>query len=125
VYIIGIDDIPFEVVLNEYDGFNHLVKTTIGDKAIAYAYNGDGLRISKTIDDDITRHVWDGNQVVIEMTDAGYITGKYIRGINLVYLQDSAGTKKYYLFNGHGDVVQLTGSDGNVTKSYDYDAFGS
>lgn len=36
-----------------------------------------------------------------------------------------AGTVKYYLFNGHGDVVQLTNSSGNVIKTYDYDAFGN
>ncbi|MCX8131620.1 MAG: RHS repeat-associated core domain-containing protein, partial [Clostridia bacterium] len=33
--------------------------------------------------------------------------------------------RKYMLFNAHGDVVQLTGTDGNVIKSYDYDAFGN
>jgi RHS repeat-associated protein len=30
----------------------------------------------------------------------------------------------YYLFNAHGDVVQLTDAAGEVTKSYEYDAFG-
>ena len=61
----------------------------------------------------------------MDITGTGSITGKYIRGINLIYSQNNAGTKKFYLFNGHGDVVQLTGSDGNVTKSYDYDAYGN
>ena len=53
------------------------------------------------------------------------ITTKYVRGINLLYAENPAGTKQYYLFNGHGDVVQLTGTDGIVTKNYDYDAFGN
>ncbi len=42
-----------------------------------------------------------------------------------VYGENAAGTKQYYLFNGHGDVVQLTGLNGIVTKRYDYDAFGN
>ena len=44
----------------------------------------------------------------------------YLRGANLI----SDGTS-YYLYNAHGDVVQLTDSTGAVTKSYDYDAFGN
>ena len=31
---------------------------------------------------------------------------------------------RYYVYNAHGDVIQLTDSAGNVTKSYQYDAFG-
>ena len=27
-----------------------------------------------------------------------------------------------YLFNGHGDVTGITDKDGNVEKTYDYDA---
>ncbi|KLU64306.1 tRNA(Glu)-specific nuclease WapA precursor [Desulfosporosinus acididurans] len=29
------------------------------------------------------------------------------------------------MYNGHGDVVQLADTSGNVTKNYDYDAFGN
>lgn len=47
-----------------------------------------------------------------------------MRGINLISGEIS-GTKSYYVFNGHGDVVQLTNSSGNIVKSYDYDAFGN
>jgi RHS repeat-associated protein len=52
------------------------------------------------------------------------VTGKYIRGINLIAAEDGAGVRKYYLFNGHGDVVQLANTTGDGVKSYDYDAFG-
>ena len=52
------------------------------------------------------------------------MTAKYIRGINLIS-SDMAGTVNYYLFNGHGDVIQLTNSSGNVVKTYNYDAFGN
>ncbi|RPF43405.1 RHS repeat-associated protein [Hydrogenoanaerobacterium saccharovorans] len=33
--------------------------------------------------------------------------------------------KSYYLFNAHGEVVQLTDAAGAVTQTYDYDAFGN
>ncbi len=55
--------------------------------------------------------------------EEGNITNKYLRGINLI-ASDIEGTTNYYLYNGHGDVVQLTQTNGTITKNYDYDAFG-
>ncbi|MPN03155.1 hypothetical protein SDC9_150380 [bioreactor metagenome] len=34
------------------------------------------------------------------------------------------GVRTYYLYNAHGDVVNLTDSSATAIKSYDYDAFG-
>jgi len=44
----------------------------------------------------------------------------YTRGINLI----ASDVHGYYLYNAHGDVVQLADGSGVVTKDYDYDAFG-
>jgi RHS repeat-associated protein len=108
----------------EYDGFNQLIKAIEGDKTITYSYNSDGLRNSKTVNGAVTTHVWDGDQIVLEYNGSGAVTNKYVRGINLIYAETGAN-RRYYLFNGHGDVVQLTGSDGSVTKRYEYDTFGN
>jgi len=107
-----------------YDGFNQLIKVEEGKGSYSYTYNGDGLRTSKAINGEKIVHVWDGQQVVAEINGSGNVTDKYIRGINLIYF-DNSSTKSYYLFNGHGDVVHLTDTSGTVTKSYDYDAFGN
>ena len=48
----------------------------------------------------------------------------YVYGINLISSRDSSGNEKYYLYNAHGDVVQLVNGSGVVVKSYSYDAFG-
>ena len=53
----------------------------------------------------------EGNEIVV-----------YIRGANLIYADD--GNRTYYHFNAHGDVVVLTNTSGNKTKSYSYNAFG-
>ncbi len=50
-------------------------------------------------------------------------TATYIRGLSLVAAVRD-GTRTYYHYNAHGDVVQLTNSSGTVTKNYTYDAFG-
>lgn len=69
----------------------------------------------------VTKQIWDGDQVALETDSSGTVMNKYIRGINLIYEEDASTVKKYYMFNGHGDVVQLTNTTGDVTKSYDYD----
>lgn len=122
--ISGVDDVSSPVALYEYDGFNQLVATTVGDTTITYTYNGDGLRTSKQVNGSETRHVWDGDQIALELNAAGQVIAKYVRGINLVFAETGAG-QSFYLFNGHGDVVQLTDITGIVVKAYDYDAFGN
>lgn len=111
---------------NQYNGFNQLISETSNGQTATYTYNGDGLRTSKTIGAVTTSHIWDGDQIAFEYDSAGNGT-KYIRGINLIAAENVTGTiiRKYYLYNGHGDVIQLTDNTGNVIKNYEYDAFGN
>ena len=57
-----------------------------------------------------------------------YEANCYIRGTNLVvkynYKNGDKSEYTYYTQNAHGDVVNLTNADGEVTKKYTYDAFG-
>ena len=62
--------------------------------------------------------------------------GIYHRGINLIAADDIQygnihidgyevlATRNYYLYNGHGDVVQLRDIGGSAGRTYSYDAFG-
>ncbi|AEY65641.1 RHS repeat-associated core domain-containing protein [Clostridium sp. BNL1100] len=114
-----------DLTLNEYDGFNQLIKTSTGDVTAEYTYDGTGLRTSKNVNGTVTNHIWDGDQIALETDESGNIKNKYVRGINLIYAEDELANKKFYLFNGHGDVTQLTDASGDVIKNYDYDAFGN
>lgn len=113
-----------KVSLNEYDGFNQLVKVISGHTTATYEYNGEGLRDKKTVNGTAITHIWDGTQITMELSSQGAIINKYLRGTNLISAEDGTGTESYYLYNGHGDVVQLANSAGTATKTYDYDAFG-
>ena len=106
---------------SEYDSWNQLTKTMQDGKTASYTYNGDGLRMSKTVDGKTTKHIWDGTDIVGDVTD-GTVT-KYIRGLQLISSKNGSN-ENFYTYNGHGDVVQLTNSTGAITKQYDYDAFG-
>ena len=102
-----------------YNELNQLVSYSNGETSATYEYNANGLRLSKTVDGETTTHVWVGSNIVAEIEVSGDIISEYTRGINLIKSSD-----EYYLYNAHGDVVQLTDEDGTVTRDYRYDAFG-
>ena len=55
-----------------------------------------------------------------------FAVGKYLIGCFFnIAAENGSGTRTYYLYNGHSDVVKLTNSSGDVVKSYDYDSFGN
>ena len=88
------------------------------------------MRYEKTVDGETINHVWDGSQQIIAdvVDNQFYEANCYIRGTNLVakynYKNGAKSEYIYYTQNAHGDVVNLTNSNGEVTKKYTYDAFG-
>ncbi|MEK3795064.1 restriction endonuclease fold toxin [Paenibacillus sp. FSL R7-0204] len=125
-----------EKVTQVYDGFNRLtkaVKVKAGDRTtVDYVYNGDGLRVKKTVSSakagniaKETNYVYDRQHVILEMDGGSKLSARYIRGINYIARMNQAKAYTYYLFNGHGDVVQTVTSAGEVQNQYDYDVFGN
>lgn len=115
---------------NSYDGLNQLIGFTDGEITASYAYNVDGLRYEKIVDGQRINHVWDGSkQIIADVIDNQFYEADcYIRGTNLVakynYRNGNKSEYTYYTQNAHGDVVNLTNANGEVTKKYAYDAFG-
>ena len=106
---------------SEYNSWNQLIKTMQNGKTSSYTYNGDGLRMSKTVNGVKTSHIWDGTNIAADVS--GSTVTKYIRGLQLISSKKGSN-ENFYTYNGHGDVVQLTNSNGDITKQYSYDAFG-
>ncbi len=52
------------------------------------------------------------------------IAASYLWGVNPVCAERTNSTD-YFLYNAHGDVIQLSNASGTVTKNYAYDAFGN
>jgi len=94
-----------------------------------YAYNADGLRISKDVTNDgvttSTKFLYESGYITLEMDGAGAQAAYNVYGGSSIISRKTAQGTLYYLYNGHGDVVQLTNAWGGVTASYDYDAFGN
>jgi RHS repeat-associated protein len=114
-----------------YDAKDKLigVSTTESDIEVsssAYSYNVSGIRDSKTEDGVTTSYVVDSNrdyaQVLEEIVD-GLSTVTYSYGHDLLS-QSRSDEFKFYQYDGLGSTRGLSNSAGDVTDSYDYEAFG-
>ena len=105
----------------EYNLLGQQTKSTTNGKSVCYSYNAQGTRTAKVTSNRYTSYYLDAANVAAEDVN-GELTS-YIRGINLV-ASISGNETYYYTFNAHGDVVGLMSSANELTKSYDYDAFG-
>ena len=115
-----------ENVVNHYNAENQLTQMLTKNYKVSFAYDAEGLRTSKTVNGEKTVFVWDGDQLVVELSDSGKVQKRYIRGNDLVYADKGTDTEKqYYVTDSHGNVVQLTDESGKVTKTYEYDSFGN
>ncbi len=115
-----------ENVVNHYNALNQLTKTLTKNYKVSFTYDAEGLRTSKTVNGEKTVFVWDGDQLVMELSESGKVQKRYIRGNDLVYADKGADTEKqYYVADPHGNVVQLTDESGAVIKIYEYDSFGN
>jgi len=107
--------------LSSYNGLNQLVGVEKDGVEAVYTYRADGMRHSKEVNGVRTQHVWDGANIVVDITGSSVVS--YIRGIGLIAAR-SGNVWTYYLFNARGDVVQLANAGGVVVRTYRYDAFG-
>ncbi|MGH9762316.1 MAG: RHS repeat-associated core domain-containing protein, partial [Blastocatellia bacterium] len=121
----------------ERDSENHIVSVNPGSpNSITILYDGLGNRVSKTTNGVTTKYLIDDNnltgyaQVVEELTN-GSVSRTYAYGHMLISESQLTGSgpgaswaTSFYALDGHGSVRFLMDSSGNVTDTYDYDAFG-
>ncbi|HWT73805.1 MAG TPA: RHS repeat-associated core domain-containing protein, partial [Mobilitalea sp.] len=119
-----------------YDGFNRLVKvdTTKGSARTIteFLYDGSDLRVRKTVKKsasgytpEVTNYQYDRQNVILETDASDNVKTRYVRGNTYIARIGSDGTHSYFLFNGHGDVVQTVSETGYVEDNFDYDIFGN
>jgi len=116
-----------------YDSENHMVTMTNGSTSVTLLYDGDGNRVAKTVNGVTTRYLVDtlnptGYAQVVEETVNGVVQRQYTYGrqrISENQVIQGAWTPSFYEYDGGGSVRQLTNSAGQVTDSYEYDAFGN
>jgi RHS repeat-associated protein len=120
-----------------YDGDGLRTRKTVRSSAEGYM-------------EQTTNYLYDRQYVVLETDANGAMSTRYVRGINYISrtsaggqtgtvqageegpaandgtaLTTAAAQTSYFLYNGHGDVVQTVSEDGTVENQYDYDIFGN
>ncbi len=120
-------NLPDEKATNyRYDLQNTLISAAIEGIKTTFDYLPDGLRWKKTNGSKVTQYSYNGSdQVIGDQTSNGTLSS-YIRGDRVLVKKDLTNQKDYYyLYNGHGDVVQMIGTDGSLVNSYQYDEWGN
>jgi RHS repeat-associated protein len=114
---------------NVYDFENHLVQAG----GVKLVYDGDGNRVSETVASVATQYLvadqnLTGYAQVLDEIQNGVVVRTYSYGLVLINERQAingAPTTSFYGYDGHGSVRFLTGSNGAITDTYDYDAFGN
>ncbi|ELS31341.1 MULTISPECIES: RHS repeat-associated core domain-containing protein [Pseudanabaena] len=111
-----------------WDAENRLKATEGGGTSTVYDYDYSGIRVSQTVNGVETRFLVDKNrnyaQVLAEYAPSGTVFASYTYGSDLIS-QDRNGTKSFYVYDGLGSTRALTDATGNVTDTYNYDAYGN
>ena len=117
----------------QYDVLGHL--TNYNNGAATFVYNGDGIRVRKMAGGTTTLYLVDERnpsgyaQVLEEISVSAGTTNLakvYTYGLDLISQRDvSTGTRTYYGYDGNGNTRYLTTTNGTVSDTYAYDAFGT
>ena len=100
------------------DGFNRLSEVSTKSGRVRYQYNAEGIRTSKSINNQKTEFLLDGVNVIGEVSNGSGVT-TYLRGVTgLISQKKPDNSKLYYMTNGHGDVTALVNPSGSITKTY-------
>ncbi len=89
ISMTGETELPDYLTMEQYtyDGFGQRTKAVVNDKTVEYAYNPDGLRVSKTVNGETTTHILDGANVVADIQ--GTSISKYNRGRDLISMEQN------------------------------------
>ncbi|WP_410514027.1 RHS repeat-associated core domain-containing protein [Paenibacillus sp. BR2-3] len=110
-----------------YDLFNTLIATTKGNSTTTFEYSADGMRYKKITGTSVNQYRYNTNREVIsEVNESNAVTADYVRGDRLLVKKDRLSNKEYYyLYNGHGDVIQIVDKSGTIVNFYAYDEWGN
>jgi len=117
------DFIPGEFTYNNWEELTSFAID--GGDTYTYQYDAEGLRTYKTGPSSTTKYHYDlSGRVIAESNGAGNVTAQNIWGHKMLARKIGAAYY-YYLYNGHGDVVQIVNESGAIVNSYNYDEWGN
>ncbi len=108
-----------------YDGEQRLVSWNDGEVFVSYAYNTQGQLVSRTVDGEVTRYVYDHAELALELDGDGEVLAEYLHAgrFDEALLMRRGGSEYGYVLDTRGDVVGLV-EGGALRQRYEYDDFG-
>jgi RHS repeat-associated protein len=104
--------------------YNQALELTGIGSEVSYAYNGDGLRMSKTVGGTATPFTWDVAGGLPSVLEDG--TNVYVYGPGELPLEQiTSSTPLWFHHDQLGSTRLLTDSTGNTVATYTYTAYGS
>jgi RHS repeat-associated protein len=111
----------------QFDIVNQMESTTdASGNQVSFSYDNEGKRISKTTSTGTVKYHYLGEKVIYETDQNDNILVEYTwnpNGYPATMVKN--GYTYHYILNGHGDVIGLRDSFGNLVAEYKYDAWGN
>lgn len=111
----------------QYDYDNNLVQVVTPDGTLNFAYDALGRLISQSLGNDVTKFIYDGDNVVKAILPSGksrhFINGEVIDEV-LAMVEEDGSNSYYYHLDSLGSVAAVSNAAGGVAESYTYDVYG-
>ena len=111
----------------DWDEMDRLTAVALPDGTqVTFAYRFDGQRTSQTTADGTARYVYDGEDIIAMLDEAGNLVRSFTHGpgIDEPLAVHGPGGTRHYLADAHGSPQALVDDTGAVVESYRYSAFG-
>lgn len=99
------------------------ISATSGHSALAFTYDADGLRLTKTVGSVQHKYIWQGGKLVSENYGSTTLEFFYDES-GAPYALIYNGTTYYYVTNLQGDVVKIVNASGTSQAEYSYNVWG-
>ncbi len=118
---------PAAVTAYSFNIRDELVRAPdLSGEFVTFDYDYNGMRVKKLNPAGETRYLYDDRATLLEYNAAGATTVKYDYGHDVLTRTETGGAgTQFYLLDGLGSVVNLTGPAGMIQISYAYDAWGN
>jgi len=126
------DRVSGELLELTWSGNDQLLATTHRDSSGAllseqeFIYDPLGRRIERRDNGSVTQYIYDGANMVSEVTSDG-LSINYVYGPQaneVLFRFDGQDDVQYYLRDGSANVAAVVDEDGTVLQQYSYDTFG-
>ena len=119
----SLNPVKYNFAQYKYEG-RRLTQYVSAGTAYEYGYNHQGLRISKTCNNQTTHYIYDGAKLITELAPDYRLDFLYDEYDQLYGFVKDLNTKYFYIRDIINNILGIIDTSGNVVVKYDYTAYG-